>query len=324
MKRLTFASALLLSLVLSGPPLIAQQSSGFQFLNIGPTAKSLGISEAHTAVSLGASSIYTNPALLSFEKESSSTLSYLVWQPAGTQTSHAAVNLKRDDDAFGFGLISSKVDDIEQRSVSGPPSGSIAVQYLSLAGAYSKNFGYFSVGATGMYLYEQLYNFDASGFALSAGAATNILDERLRIGVALLNYGQMQDLQHEATELPASFKVGVDIQALQFSASGSNKIPFLFVISSDFVKPLNEPGLSQASEGNSNIFRQDEAYFNLALQVEISEIIILRSGYKTNHPNRSASFGAGVRVSNLDFDYAFAPFDTGMGTNHGISVAYYF
>lgn len=322
MNRTSLTTALLLTLILSGPSLFAQQSTGFQFLNIGPTAKSLGMSEAHTAVNLCASSIFTNPAMLSFENESSAALSYLAWRPADTQTSHAAVNLKRNDDAFGIGIISSVVDDIEQRNGAGPSFGNIGVRYLSLAGSYSKNFGIFSIGATGMYLYEQLYHYDASGVAFSAGAASNFLNDRVRVGVALLNYGQMQDLQHEATELPTTFKVGLDIQALQFSANGAKEIPLLFSFSTDFVKPINEIGATQAE--SSDIFRQDEPFINLALQIEISEILVLRSGYKTNHPNRHASFGAGVRINNIDFDYAFAPFTTGLGTTHGISLAYYF
>lgn len=326
MKRLTCLSYLFVVLIFLSckTSVTAQQSAGFGFLNIGPTAESLGMSEAHTAVSLGASSIYTNPALLSRETQSSGTLSYLVWRVADTQNSHAAVNLKRRNDSFGFGIISSVVDEIEQRSQPGESTGFMSVGYLSLAGAYSRNFGRFSVGLTGMYLYEQLYQYDANGFALSAGAVSGFLDDRIRLGIALLNYGQMQDLQLSATELPTSFKAGLDIQALQFSVSGTDEVPVLFILSTDFVKPLNEISSTQANDENLDIFRQDEAYFNLALRVEFSEIIILRSGYKTNHPNRRASFGAGVRVSNINFDYAFAPFDTGMGTTHGISVSYYF
>ncbi|MEX2396020.1 MAG: hypothetical protein WD491_03300, partial [Balneolales bacterium] len=258
------------------------------------------------------------------DNQSSGTLSYFTWRPANTQTSHAAANLKRDDDAFGFGIISSVVDDIEQRSGPGESYGYLSVRYLSLAGAYSKDFEHFSVGLTGMYLYEQLYQFDASGFAFSAGAATDFLDERVHLGLSLLNYGEMQELDLTATTLPSSFRVGLDVQALQFSANGSTEIPLLFTVSSDFVKPLNEIGSGLANEQNQDIFRQDEAYFNLALQVEISEILVLRSGYKTNHPNRNMSFGAGIKVGNIDFDYAFAAFDTGFGATHGITIAYQF
>ncbi|MEX2639461.1 MAG: PorV/PorQ family protein [Balneolales bacterium] len=286
-----------------------------QFLNMGPSARSLGMSEAHTAIPSGASSLFTNPALLSLEKQSAGILSYITWGAAGTRNSHAAVNFKRDRDAFAFGIISSLVEDIEQRDSPGE-------HYLSIAGAYSHDLGPFSLGLTGMFLHEQLFLQNASGVAVSAGAAADFYDERIRLGAALLNYGQMQELYLEATHLPTSIRAGVDIQALQFSTQGNTaSVPLLFIISSDYVKPLNEV---RPDDENSDIISQDEAHFNLALRVEISEMLILRSGYKTHHPTRSISLGAGVRVNNFDFDYAFAPFAAGFGTAHGISAGYFF
>ena len=312
----------LLTLLFAAFTNVHAQSSGMQFLNFAPNAQSLGMSETHTAVPLGASSIFTNPALLAYEPNSSATLSHRLWRTVDEQTSHAAVNLNRDKDVFGFGVISTFEDGIEERSGAGPSAGNISIRYLSIAGSYARDFGPVSLGITGMYLYEHLYQHNASGYAFNAGAATHFLDERIRLGAALLNWGQMQELDFVATELPTSLKAGIDAQVLQFSTSGSNEIPLLLVLSTDIVKPLNETDEMVASD--DNLILQDDAYFNLAARVEISEILILRSGYKTHHPNRNVSFGAGVRFNNIDFDYGFSPLDTGFGAIHGISMTYRF
>ncbi|MEX0686021.1 MAG: PorV/PorQ family protein [Balneolales bacterium] len=323
MNRLLHIPALLI-LILASCSYLHAQSTGMQFLNFAPNAQSLGLSEAHTAVPLGSSSIFTNPALLAYEPTSSATLSHRLWRTVSEQTTHATANLNREYDVFGFGIISTFEDDIELRNTTGPSSGNIAIRYLSVAGAYARDFGPLSIGGTGMYLYEQLYHHNASGFALTLGAASHLFEERIRLGAALLNWGQMQDLIHEATKLPTSLRLGIDVQALQFSTTGTNEIPLLFVISTDIVKPLNEISEIESESNQIDIFRQDETYLNIGLRIEIAEILVLRSGYKTNHPNRNISFGAGFEFNNIEFDYGFSPLDTGFGTIHGISLAYKF
>ena len=300
----------------------ASQSTGMHFLLVGPSAHNMGASDGHTAALTGASAIYLNPALLALEKRNSATLSYMLWPATDTQNSFAGLVYKRGRQAFGVALLSSLNDDIPLRTEPSPtPAGYIAVRYFTLAGSYSRIIGPLSLGVTGMYLYEQFTPHDASGFAMNAGAALNLLDERVRVGVSARNLGSMQDLAETATRLPTMLSVGANVQLLQFSTTAiEDEIPFLLSVVADYNIPLNE--ISGSDEGT--ILSQDDGYLNAGLELNIAQIIDLRAGVRTGDTQRRFSFGAGIFISDFYFSYAFLPFQDGFGVAHAVSLQYFF
>lgn len=298
------------------------QSTGMHFLLLGPSAHNMGVSDGHTAALTGASAIYLNPAMLSLENRSSATLSYLLWPTTDTRNSFAGMVFRSDRRAFGAALLSSLNDDIPLRTgPSSTPDGYIAVRYFSLAGSYSRTIGPLALGVTGMYLYEQFTPYDASGFAMNAGLGLTLLDERLRLGASVRNLGAMQELADTATRLPSLLSFGTDIQILQFSTTTiDDEIPFLISVMADYNIPLNEIG--EIEDGS--IMGQDDGYLNAGLEVSIAGIIDLRTGVRSGDTQRRLSFGAGILVSDLYFNYAFLPFQDGFGVAHAISLQYYF
>ncbi len=298
----------------------ANESTGMRFLLVGPSAQNMGVSEAHTASLTGSSAIYINPAMLSMEAQSSATASYMIWPATDTQNSFAGVLFKRERDAFGFALNSSLTDDIEHRTGPTPePDGRFAIRYLSLASSYSRNFGPFSLGVTGMYLYEQFFRDDASGYGINAGMALNVMNERVTLASALRNLGSMNDLAETSTKLPTTLSFGTDIRLIQFSTSAiEDEIPFLISLLADYNIPLNE------LDGSDDITVQDDGYLNVGVEINISEIIDLRGGYRTGDTQRRYNFGAGLLVNEFYFNYAFMPYETGFGTAHAISLQYFF
>ena len=234
--KLLTTAALMLVLGLSTKA-YADTASGMQFLKVGPSTQSLAISQAHTAVYSGSPSIYTNPALLTTSEQTTGSASYTLWL-GNTNNSHASVNIPRENDAFSIGLLSSIVGDIEQRDTPGEPTGTFDINYISVAGAYAREVGPVSLGITGMYLNEMLFNVSASGYAFSFGAATTVLDDRLTLGSTLLNLGEMQDLDTEPTPLPTTYKAGINADLIQFSVTETDEIPVLISLSSDFVQPI--------------------------------------------------------------------------------------
>ena len=318
---LALAWVILLAAILPSDA-ISRQSTGMHFLLVGPSAHNMGASDGHTAALTGASAIYLNPALLSLEKQSSATVSYMVWPATDTRNSFAGLVYKSDRQAFGVALLSSLIDDIPFRSSPTPsPDGYFAIRYFSLAGSYSRSFGPLAAGLTGMYLYEQYFRQSASGFAVNTGLALNLLDERARLGVSLRNLGSMQDLAETATRLPTLLSVGTDIQLLQFSTSAlDDEIPLLISVVADYNIPLND--ISGSRE--ESILAQDDGYLNAGLEVNIAEIIDLRAGFRTGATERRLNFGAGLFVSDFYFNYAFLPFQDGFGVAHSVSLQYYF
>ncbi|MFU8859976.1 MAG: PorV/PorQ family protein [Cyclonatronaceae bacterium] len=321
MKRyLSFYLLLLFPCVLVVSPGLAQnQSPGLQFLNIGPNARSLAISEAHTAVLLGAENIFTNPANLVLQDQSNLGLAYTLWLGDSYNT-QASFNYKRENDAFGVGILSSVVDDITVRQQPGPALDDFSVRYLALAGSYSRRFGPVAAGITGMYLFEQFFEQNASGFAFSAGVSTEFLDRRLRASAVLLNYGEMNELNITSSEVPAFFKTGLSAQLIQFSAIGTTEIPLLVYVSGDFVVPVDQ---KRPDPATGNLIQIDP-YGAIGINAEVYELVTLRAGYRTGDTARPVSFGASINVKPIEFNYALVPFETGFGTVHSVSLQYNF
>lgn len=321
MKRYpTIHLLILFSLFLYVLPAVAQnQSPGLQFLNIGPNARSLAISEAHTAVLLGAENVFTNPANLVLQDQSNLGVAYTLWLGDSYNT-QASINYKRENDAFGFGILSSVVDDITVRQQPGPALDDFSVRYLALAGSYSRRIGPFAAGITGMYLFEQFFEQNASGFAFSAGISTEFLDRRLRASAVLLNYGEMNELNITSSEVPTFFKTGLSAQLIQFSALGTTEIPLLVYLSGDFVVPVDQ---NKPDPATGNLIQVDP-YGAIGINAEVYELVTLRAGYRTGDTARPLSFGASINVKPIEFNYALIPFETGFGTVHSVSLQYNF
>lgn len=318
MRILTVIATLLLLLLSTPETSTAQNNSGLQFLTIGPNAHSLAISEAHTAVPLHSGSIFTNPANLTLTERSSLGASFTLWI-GDTQHTQASAAIKRDHDAFAIGVLSSVVDDITVRNVPGPPQGEFSVRYLAVTAAYARQFGFLSAGISGSYLFEQFFQSDASGYAISAGITGNFMEDRLRVATVLTNAGKMDKLQNRRSKLPVAWRTGFDVNAVQISAFSGAEIPVVINLSADFVMPLDE----DFGTDSENLIQSGE-YLAFGLDAKLYDIIAVRTGYRTGDTARNWSFGAGINIDPVTFNYAFVPFETGFGMVHSVSMQYYF
>lgn len=316
---LTFALLLLVALSANG-----QTAGGLRFLEIGADPLSLSMSETKTAVLLGAPSIFANPANLALEPTSSLSATHTFWI-ADTRNIQGAVNIRRDQSAIAFGVYTSLVDDIQARDVPGNSNGSFSWQYYAFAASYARNLGPISLGATGMYLYEQVYLSSARGFAFNAGATTSLLEDRVRIGAVAASIGKMDPLNASRSEVPGRIKVGAEVQAVQFSVDGSSEIPVLISIATDFVKPVEWIDQEQSpfqDEMPGFLQPSDSPWLNTALRADIADLLNLRFGFTTNDTSRPFSFGAGVRRFGVEADFAFVPFNDGFGSSVSFGLRY--
>lgn len=299
-------------------------NTSLPFLNIGPDAYTLGLSEARTATLTGASDIYSNPANLAMEEKSSLNASYTFWI-ADTRISHASVNFRRKNDAIAFGILTSSVNNLEARQQPGPSNGTFSMQDFSIAAAYARRFGPLSFGANIMYLYEQFYQQNAGGYAFSAGTSVNLLNERLRLAASVRNIGRMDKLNDTRSELPSNLNFGAHTQIVQFSTHGSSEIPILVSASLDYTKPLNNKGLIGSSSTTAGLHSLRNGFVSAGLNINVSQLIDLRGGYRYDKNSaRNFSAGLGLVVNGIHFDFAFVPFDTGYGNAYSAGLRYYF
>ncbi len=301
------------------PALLAQDTgSGLDFLNIGPSARLLSISEASTAVLTGPSAIYTNPSLLALEEQSGLDASYTLWV-SGVNNQFAAVNFVRNRSAIAFGVYNSRADGFEARDIPGPSAGDFSIGYLSLSAAGAYKFGPVSFGVSAQYLREEVFQFRANGYAMSAGIAAEFLNRRVRAAAAVKNLGEMESLDLESTLLPATFNIGTAIKMIDFVTPGVNDLPVLLSLYLDYSLPLEENPTSDFIERDPN-----EGFFSFALNADIGELFFLQAGYRIGPTERPVSFGLGMQIDPIRVNYALVPFSTGFGTVHSFGIQYVF
>lgn len=308
----------ILLLALAAAPLLSRgQSAGFDMLTIGPNTEALGLNEATGSLLLGASNIYSNPANLALEDASSLNADYSLWI-AGLNHTHVAANFKNSNRAIAFGLLAEQADDFELRSRPGPSEGSFNVSYLSLAGAYAVSYKNFAAGFSAQYLREEIYIYDASGYAINAGVSSHWLQKKLFISAAFLNTGKMKALNLEETPLPSLFRAGFSAELLNIAADSDVSFPIALVLSSDLVLPMQNSNNTTGSDAS------DDPHLNIGISVNAAGMITLRGGFKTGDTERPLSFGLGIAVERIKINYALVPFKTGFGTVHSIGLGYNF
>lgn len=292
--------------------------SGLDFLNIGPSSRLLSISEATTAAKTGASAIYTNPSLLAWEETSSIDANYTLWI-SEVDNQFAAINFLRSGYAYAFGVYSSRADGFEARDQPGPSAGNFSINYLSISGAFAYKLGPFSAGITGQFLREEVFQFRANGYAVTAGLSTQLYNNRVRAGLSINNIGNMESLDDISTTLPTTFNLGASADLIEFVTPGDNDLPVLITLMADWSKPIEDNPTSDFIDRDG-----DESFFSVAMSADVGELIFLQGGYRFGPTERPLSFGAGLLVEPIRINYAIVPFSTGFGTVHSIGLEYYF
>lgn len=314
-KNKLFIASLFIALTCSSSAVA--QEYGLELLTIGPSTRAFGLNDAVTAELLGASNLYTNPANLALENNTSLNADYTLWI-GDIDYTHAGINMRRGSQAVAFGFIGSQGDDFELRNQPGPAEGTFSVSFLSLSGGYAYQFGPVALGGTVQYIREDYYIYNASGYAASLGAAAQLWNDRIRIGTSLLNMGEMNELRNEATPMPTTFKFGANAELLTFMPPENDDLPITVFLKGDIVKPIKSTNNTTQEEPSLDL------YSNIAVEFDVADVIAIRGGYKTGDTERHWSAGAGITVGSIVANYAMVPFSTGYGTAHSVGISYYF
>jgi hypothetical protein len=127
------------------------------------------------------------------------------------------------------------------------------------------------------------------------------------VGVALQHVGKMSKLENEATELPRMLRAGVAV------------FPFRILAADDGTRLL-DVGLSAEV---SHLFLDEATRVHGGAGFTVLDMIILRAGFITNDALRNLTFGGGLHVGTLFFDYAYLPFEGGFeGPGHVLTLQY--
>jgi hypothetical protein len=297
MRQKSFITILLFAAIsLSAQPKNA--STGLTFLKLGVGGRAIGMGEAYSALSTDASGIYYNPAGIAFGSGSEITLMHKEWV-FGTATEYLGSTIHAGNFAFGLGLNSTNVNDIEIRQEPGPSQGTFGLHDLAVSPTASWRVDTsLSIGATGKFLYEKIYVEESSGAAFDLGAKYE-LDRNFAFAAAVSNIGSTSALARESTTLPSTLRVGIS-----YSSPMSNE--FGCTLASDVLKVLQDDGTR----------------IHLGAEAVYESFLALRVGYQIGYDAKGYSAGLGIRYGLLQFDYAFVPFLNDLGNTHTFALTF--
>lgn len=275
-------------------------STGLSFLKFGFGAKNIAMGDAGNSLSNDVTSLFYNPAKLSLYPESEIMLMHNEWiQDVRSEVIGARTILFGLPVAVGFNVTT--VSDIEIRQRPGAPDATFNANYFF--GSLSTGFKITDAAGTGIslkYLYEGLYEDEATGYAIDLGFYYLTPVEGLTASAAVRNLGSMNKLKEEETKLPSEIRAGVS-----YDAPVSDQFELLTGI--EILK-----------------YFESSTHVNIGAEIMYDNIIALRGGYQTGFESRGFTGGVGLIWGSLHFDYAFLPFSLGIGNANLLSLQFIF
>lgn len=275
------------------------QGGGLAFLEIETSAEALGAGSALTAYSRDAFSTFINPAGLGGHRSNAAGFGYIAWV-GDVQLFNLGARIQAGPSGgFGVAITSSSTSTLEARDQPGPPAGTFDAQFVSAGIGYGRAFGPVRAGVTAKYLSEEIYTERANGYAFDLGLQVDLIPELLWFGAAAQHLGKMNELNIEATDIPATYRGGVTVQPLTVRTSDDDESTVQAFLSMEVVRRPSD----------------DVTALQVGAWVYAFDFIWVRAGYLGDNALRDYTAGLGLVYRSFRFDYAYLPFETGFGNS---------
>ncbi len=273
-------------------------TTGVNFLELGVSARAMGMAEAYAATVNDASAIYYNPAALTYVYGREAMFTHIDL-PADINYEFVGLvfPLETVGGVVGLGAYALSTGDILYTDYFHPmgvdQNGN--AQYFSASDmAITVSYGRFltdkfSVGFTAKYIQENLELVSASGWSADVGTCYNSGFRNFKIAMVISNFGPDLKFISRSFPLPINFKFGASIDLLNGQA---NRLTF-------------------AAEGNHPSDNLEK--YNAGLEYRFHDKFSLRVGERMNYDSDGFTAGGGLRLpigGNMDLsvDYAYQDF----------------
>ncbi len=327
LKRITICVAIIL---LNFNMVAAQDNSDksgttvAQFLKIGVGGRAMGMAGAYTANANDVYSLYWNPAGITKIDGVSLAVVNTEWFADMSHQFLGFVLPVSGSSAVGAHVIVLNMDAIEITTLDEPHGTGEFYDAADLAIGVSyaaRMTNYFSVGITGKYINQKIYNESASTFAFDIGSQLDVPFHGLKLGMNFSNFGgKMQldgrdlireydlnpfntnndgveaRLKTEPWELPVNFAIGLSMDVIGgddgLVKHGSNRM----------ILSLTGNHPADAAE-----------FASMGMEYIFNRIISARVGYRLNRDVERFFYGLGLNVPlggiGFGFDYSLASFE---------------
>jgi hypothetical protein len=258
--------------------------TGMSSLLIPPSARIAALGGAGYAIDNGASSQWSNPALLTLTDKRKADFSHTEWI-AGITQENASFATPFGNGAFGIAVHLLDSGDIEGRADNGSPTGNYSITTAGVSFSYATHAtSWLSVGATYKKLYQKIAEETAGGDAFDLGITVETPFTGLRFGASGRNYGRMDKLREERSKLPETIGAG-------FCYSGIVPVyKRYFSAVADYIIP-----------------RFGDNGIRLGFNLNASEHLFLRLGYRNDSDFEDFCYGAGFILNRIMADLSYSP-----------------
>ncbi len=275
-------------------------TAGAQFLEIGVSARAMGMGEAFMGIADDASVLYYNPAALSLLTQKEAIFTHIDY-PAEINYEFVglAIPAPSMSGTFGVSFYMLGMDDMPVTTYNNRTGIGINGGQTFTAKDYALGISYgagltdrFSLGLTLKYIAQYIEEESATGWAADLGTYYDTGFRNFKICMALANFGPDMKFIEEPYPLPIDFRFGTSIDVIN---SANSHLTFA----------------AQASHPNDNLEK-----YNFGFEYWYNERFALRTGKKFNYDYYDESdefggmtFGAGARFLISDYqlslDYAY-------------------
>jgi len=301
LRSLTGLALLICVLALVAPGQVFGQAkggtTGAQFLELGVSARAMGMADAFTAVANDISAVYYNPAGLTslWGREAMTTY---VQMPAGINYGFAAFGMPLESvgGVVGFAMYGLSTGDIVERTYeqgTGPGTGrTFRADDYAISASYGRYLtDRFSIGLSLKYIGEYYHDQSASGWSVDVGTSYDTGYRGFKIAMVITNFGPDLKMIQKEYPLPINFKFGGVMNVL--GDEGAEHL------------------VTMAAEGGHPSDNLEK--YNFGVEYTYKEMFILRSGHRFNYDIDGLTAGGGLRVpfgedSELRVDYAYQDF----------------
>jgi hypothetical protein len=283
--------------------------TGYQYLSVGQDARAVGMGEAYTCMEGVSSGLFYNPASLAgFDGIVDVSGNYFTWI---ADIKYMSFTLGIDPWDGQYGAIGISVQNVDYGDFYGTIVWPNEQGYLdteifnptaiSIGLAYAKALSErFTVGGQIKWVSQQLGKSTIPGegtkrnvtdvIAFDFGTIYNTGFESLSFGMSVRNFSKEIKYEQEGFQLPLTFKIGLSINAFDFTDLNPEKHSLLVMV--DAVHP--------------RAFRE---YLNLGTEYFFLQTFALRAGYITGQDDYGLTAGFGLRQFGFEIDYAYAAFE---------------
>ena len=292
MRKLLFGVVILILLVL--PEWVWGQAkvgtAGAQFLELGVSARAIGMGEAFLSICDDASAVYYNPAGLTQLMEREALFTHVSY-PAEINYEFAALAYPtpRLGGVWGVGFCMLNAGDMPysgEYEVALNPTQTFSAKDYALSLSYARSLtDRFNVGVT-FKIVDELYDTErATGWAVDVGTLYDTGFKGFKIGMMISNFGPDLTFIDESYPLPMNFKFGGVLDVFRRENHSA-----VFAV--------------EGSHPSDNLEK-----FNAGFEYWFKDIFSLRLGNHFEYDVGGISAGGGVRVNiseaKLSFDYGY-------------------